>query len=255
MSSEGSNFLKIQKFDGTKAKYPTWSSQFEALCAIKGILDALQANFKNKLPDSDKVTLDPNDDAEKLLIEAKVKNSLAMSYLTLAMDSPQLLAKIEASKSNDWPGGLAHVLWAKLVKKYKPKDTIAVAEQMKKLMELKLMKGQDPETLGDKIAELETSYGSSLAEEQKVAAIVNAAGADYADVIQQETKTLTANGDAVTADDLVEAMSERWRISGSGKLKSVDESRVNLGFDLPVTVLPKKLGKSARYGNYQVIPR
>ena len=70
-------------------------------------------------------------------------------------DTPQLLSKIEASKSKDWPGGLAYAFVAKLMKKYKLDDTLAVAEQTTKLMSLKLKKNEDPETLGDAIVVLE----------------------------------------------------------------------------------------------------
>ena len=159
-------------------------------------------------------------------MKAKVTNNLAMSFLTHAMDSPQLLLKIEASKSQDWPGGLAYVLVAKLMRKYKPDDTLAVAEQTKKLMSLKLKKNEDPETLGDAIAVLETGYGCTILESQKVAAIVNAAGGQYADSIQQTKNKFEAKGEVATADDLIEGMCEKFRISGSG-CHSDDNDSVN----------------------------
>jgi len=55
-----------------------------------------------------------------------------------------------------------------------------------------------------------------LAEKEKVAEVVNAAGAIYADTILQEAKNLDAKGETTTADALIEAMSERFRISGGG---------------------------------------
>ena len=56
--------------------------------SVKGFWEALIENFKNKLPASDKVDLDPSNDAEKLLMKAEVTNNLAMSFLTLVMDLP-----------------------------------------------------------------------------------------------------------------------------------------------------------------------
>ena len=56
-----------------------------------------------------------------------------------------MLAKIKASKSDEWPAGLAYKVWESLEKQYKPKDTIAVTEQLTKLMALKLRKDQDPD--------------------------------------------------------------------------------------------------------------
>ena len=50
---------------------------------------------------------------------------------------------------------------------------------------LKVNKNQDPEELGDKIAALESAYGTPIVEKHKVAAIVIAAGKDYGNVIRE----------------------------------------------------------------------
>ena len=118
--------------------------------------------------------LDESDAAEKRQIVAREKMALCMSYMTLAMDSSKLQKMIESSKSNEWPNGRPDILMAKLIKKYKPSDSVAVAEQTKALFELKLGQNQDPEELGDLIAELETSFGCELAEKEKVAAVMKA---------------------------------------------------------------------------------
>lgn len=147
---------------------------------VRGVSEVLRTTFKLKLPASDdEVTTD----AEK--VAAKQKNALAMSYLTLAMDSKQLLGKVEAVKSEDWPDGLACDLIKKLLEQYKQIDLLAVAEQQQKLMSFKLNKNQDPEELGDKIAALETAYSCVLDEKHKVAAIMNAAGQCYGNMIRE----------------------------------------------------------------------
>ena len=94
---------------------------------------------------------------------------------------------------------------------------MAVAEQMKKLMGLNLKKDRDPEDLGDWIAEIETAYRCVVDDKQKVAAIVNAAGMHYAAVISGESKRIEAAGNDVTCEDLIDAMSEAFRVSGGGK--------------------------------------
>ena len=223
--SESNSIAKIKVFDGKKENYAVWRSQFMALCSVKGVRNALDPNFKSELPATeDEVFADlaNNEGAQKKAI-AREKNMLAFSYLTLAMGSPGLLAKLEASKNDEWPSGLACDFWAKLEKKYKPSDTIAVAEQSSKLMKLKLKKDEDPEDLGDKIAALESEYASTIDEKQKIAAVVNASGQHYSDVIRQETKNLEAASEDVTAEALIEAMAEKWRISGSGKKDDADE--------------------------------
>ena len=106
-----------------------------------------------------------------------------MSLLILAMNKPRLLGKVQAAKSADWLGWKAHVLVSSLIKKFKPIDTIAIAEQTMKLMVLKLRRQEDSEELGDMISELETQYSSSIEEKQKIAAIVNSIGTQYESVI------------------------------------------------------------------------
>jgi len=51
------------------------------------------------MPDKYDDPLDLTIAADKLKAEAKRKNALAMSFLALAMNSNQLLAKVEAAKS------------------------------------------------------------------------------------------------------------------------------------------------------------
>ncbi len=72
-----------------------------------------------------------------------------MNFLVMSFEKPRLLAKIEASKTVEWPSGLAHVVWSKLKEQYRLSDIIAVAKQMSKLMKLKLNKGKHPDDLGD----------------------------------------------------------------------------------------------------------
>lgn len=209
-----SDYIKVSKFSGKREDYPVWFNQFRAQCAVKGIAEALEPAFDSQLPATEATVLDPSNANQLLQIEAKKKNALTVSYLCLAMNAPKLLPKIEAAKTADWPGAKAHVIVSKFRKKYKPDDTIATAEQMTKLMSLKLKKNQDPEDLGDEIAVLESNYGNVLAEKEKIAAVVNAAGSLFATVIRQESQAIRARGNVVTADDLIEAMGEEWRISG-----------------------------------------
>ena len=214
--NENNGVMRIPRFSGKKEDFPMWLSQFRAICTVKGVGECFDNNWKIQLPAKESTVLDETNATEKKQIEAKKKNNMAFSYATLAMDAPKLLVMLESSKSADWPSGRPDILMGKLMKKFKPTDTLAVAEQTKKLMKLKLGKDQDPDELGNEIAALESQYGSILAEKEKVAAVVNAAGAIYADTILQEAKNLDAKGETTTADALIEAMSERFRISCGG---------------------------------------
>jgi len=86
---------------------------------------------------------------------------------------------------------LAWKLIKKLCTKFKLLgDTIASAEQIEKLMKLKLKKKQDPEYLKSKIASLETSYGCQIEEKLKIAAIVKAGGKQYSADILSKMKAI-----------------------------------------------------------------
>jgi hypothetical protein len=63
---------------------------------------------------------------------------------------------IDSTKTADWPNGLAWKQIEKLCAKFKPSDTFVSAEQVEKLIKLKLKKKQDPEYVESKIASLET---------------------------------------------------------------------------------------------------
>jgi hypothetical protein len=208
-----SSVIKIPKFDGQRKNFAKWQNQMSAVLAVKKVQACVGKNFHLQLPASESTVLDESDAAEKKQIVAREKMALCMSYMTLAMDSSKLQKMIESSKSNEWPNGRPDILMAKLIKKYKPSDSVAVAEQTKSLFELKLGKNQDPEELGDLIAELETSFGCELAEKEKVAALMKATQGRYADAILQETKRAGSAGEDVTVDNLIEVMSERFRLT------------------------------------------
>ena len=213
-----SSVIRIPKFNGKRENFAVWSSQFVAVCTVKGISEALLESFENELPTSESETLNPSDEGEKKKLEAKVKNNLAMSYLVIASDSAQLQSKIDATKSSQWPSGLAYKFMKSLKKKYKPSDAIAEAEVSVKLNKLKLDEGDDPDELADRIATIESQYGVVIEEKQKVIAIVSAGGKFYADVILTENKAARKAGTSVDPDDLIEAMSEKWRVSGGVSL-------------------------------------
>ncbi len=63
-----------------------------------------------------------------------------------------ILMMVESVKSKEWPNGLVYVLWEKLIKKSKPSDQVAKADQTAKLLSLKLKKGEDPSELELRIA-------------------------------------------------------------------------------------------------------
>jgi hypothetical protein len=114
-----------------------------------------------------------------------------------------MILLIDSTKTADWPNGLAWKLIKKLCAKFKLSDTIASAEQLEKLMKLKLEKKQDPEYLESKIAYLKTNYGCRIGEDLNIAAIVKAGRYQYSDTIFSKTKAIEGAGCNVTSADLI----------------------------------------------------
>ena len=75
-----------------------WWNQFCAFCTLKGILEALFKKFDSKLPTNESDVLDPTDTVQKEQIKAKEMNAQAMSLLTMTMDAPRLIRKVESAK-------------------------------------------------------------------------------------------------------------------------------------------------------------
>ena len=208
--------FRVKLFNGKKQNSPVCWSQFGTLCATKGCAEALSMLIMGELQASDADAIDIQTTPGKASKEAKAQNSLAMSYLILAMDSPKLLKMVEASKSTTWPAGLACEFVKRLNKKYQPDDTLAIAEMATKLSKLKLKKEDHPEDLQDNTSAIEAQYGCNVDAQQMIATVVRAAGKHYSGVIYQVTERHEDAGTKVTPDDLSEAMGKAWRVSGGG---------------------------------------
>ena len=71
------------------------------MCSVKKCVEALDLNFKKKLPPNKAEALDANTSDGKEQKKAKGQNTLAMSGLILAMESLKLLKMIQAFNSPD----------------------------------------------------------------------------------------------------------------------------------------------------------
>ena len=101
-----SSVVRIPKIDGKREIFAVWFSQFQAVCTMEGTSEAPLELFKNELPTSESEQLDLSDESDEKKQEAKVTNNLAMSFLILSAETPQLMSKINAMKSKEWPNGL-----------------------------------------------------------------------------------------------------------------------------------------------------
>jgi len=217
--------------------------KMKAVLSIRGCTPALAKNFKSQLPDREDATLSESNDDDKKKKKALVQNMLRMNIMILAMETEELMAKVSASATDEYPSGLLCKLWEALENEYEPSDMIASAELLGTLMKLKLNKSEDPKKLGEKISAIQARYKSKVSEEHKVAIVVNASGERYAETIRQEQRHLKGFGKDVTATCLIQAMHDKWRIGGGGKKDANDEAEEEGGKETAVV--------NAERGNFQ----
>ncbi len=149
---------QIQKISGERKHFAVWLTKTTAVCALNGVSPALKSGFKDMLPVNDVIPLDKRKPDELPFIMYKNVNVIVMNLLTVMLsDTDAMIMLIDSTKTEDWLVSLAWKLIKKLCAKIKLSDTIALAEQLEKLMKLTLKKKQDPEYLESKIASLKTN--------------------------------------------------------------------------------------------------
>ncbi len=143
------------------------------------------------LPANNAILLDKTKPNEFQFIVNKNLNLVAMNSLLTVMlcDTDVMIMLIDSTKTKDWPDVLTWKLIEKLCTKFKLGDMIASAEQLEKLIKLKLKKKQDLEYFKSKISSLKTSYGCRIEEKLKIAAIVKAGGKQYSADICSKMKS------------------------------------------------------------------
>lgn len=214
MSEENSSGARSSRgppvWDGTKERWPRFRRQFVAYCRLKKCHVALVEGGEVELPSSE--TDDVSGEANKAAREALQRNYDAMSYLTLALDDDSLVPYLSKGETDEYPGGLAHLVWSALRKKLEPKDGLSQIELIRKLFALEVSKDGDPGDIFDQVRTIEGRYNTptrKMGEELKMAAVVIQAGEQYDDVIASEQRS---RGERLTCNDLEEAMMALYRV-------------------------------------------
>ena len=145
----------------------------KAVTVIKVFEEALEPRFKNKLPAREDTSLDLAMDDEKAKSKAKVKNALEVYYLILSSKNEEQLGYLEDTRSDELPTLLAYEIWASLEDGNKPSDTLPLAQMLKKRMKLKLLKNEDLNMLGKRIAVIQHRYMCKVDKNQKFGVVVN----------------------------------------------------------------------------------
>ena len=216
--------VRLPEFNGKEKGFQVWWTRFKAFAAVFQFSEALTIGGEVDLPGSEATVLDPTDANEKKQIEARKRNAVAMSNLTMAFTTEELMGLVYKAQSNDWPGGLAHLVVKELQEKCKPEDMITLVELRQMLSNVKMQPKQDPSTLFEQLSAIENKYNTAtrtLSEEDKMATVLGAAPAACHSILTIETRT---KGTTCTTKHLQDAMKQLWRQSKEGKELESDNS-------------------------------
>ena len=158
MSFKADKSIEMPKFDGKKEHFQDWWVKFRSFAIAKGVYKALVDG--NDLPTSDDVELEESVPAQKLQIAARTRNNMAMAYLLNSFKNDRLTNMALSTMTDEWPGGLAYEVVAKLKRTYQPKDTMSEVEMQRALMKVSMKKNDDPSVLFQQISSISLSYNS-----------------------------------------------------------------------------------------------
>ncbi len=106
---------KLLKYSRKKSKFSMFAAKEKAYLAMKFLGLTLNQTFKNLLPENDQILLDQNKPKELVMLKSKKMNLHAMNIMAVMLSrSDLMLMMVESLKSQDWPDGLAYLLWEKL---------------------------------------------------------------------------------------------------------------------------------------------
>ena len=174
--------ISLPTFNGKDSEFAVFWPRFRAYATVKKFSKALTETTCG-LPDDP--SDDSLDDATKKLIEV---NNLAVASFTMSFTTAGLMEHIEASKTEIYQEGIAHVIVEEMMKKYRPRDRIAGVEAEKELMKLKMKNKSNPDKYFNKLAVLKNKYRSNVNtfdEEKMIAATLAKAPSQYSAVLTQ----------------------------------------------------------------------
>ena len=205
-------------FDGSKEKFEEYWENVTLLFAVNEMDHLLSEDIDSDFPAKES---DASTAAQKKLVK---QNKIGMAKVQISIECATLRKQVKAKViTRDWPSGKLWMLKEFLLKKYRPKDRIAIAEQKGKLMTLKLGKGEDPALYEEAVIELEVSYDTEFTEEDKISTALIALGPEHGKTMYNAIQQIEDKGELVTFSDLMEAVKDKRRALLQGRDDEDDE--------------------------------
>ena len=140
---------RVITFSGKKVEWPLWSEKFLARANRKGYKGVLVGT--DTVPDDNEdISLETDKDKKKMKLELRRLNEEAYEDLVLAVDGKTEVGRavfslIKGSKTKEFAEGSAREAWKRILNKFEPKKAPNRLQKKKRIQNLKLKYGQDPD--------------------------------------------------------------------------------------------------------------
>ncbi|CAJ1954020.1 unnamed protein product [Cylindrotheca closterium] len=201
--------MYIPTFNGEESEFQMWWMQYKAYATIAGFALAIQRTRDLDLPPKEDEVLADDADGKKMKKSCD-PNSLAMATLTMAFTSASMMGMIADAVTADWPNGLLYKVIDNLFKRYRSSDVMSKVKMRYEMDRVNMKKDDDPNRLCEQISQIENKYVTQkLSLEDLLAIVSDAAPIEYGATITAEKRN---KGNALTLEDIREAMHAQWRI-------------------------------------------
>ena len=153
---------KVITFSGKKVEWLLWSEKFLARANCKGYKGVLVGT--DTVPDDNEdISLETDKDKRKMKLELRRLNEEAYEDLVLAVDGKTEIGRavfslIKGSKSKEFAEGSAREAWKRILNNFEPKKAPNRLQKKKRIQNLKLKYGQDPDIYISVLENLITQY-------------------------------------------------------------------------------------------------
>ena len=213
----------IPRWDGKKDTAEVFMYKFKAACTLKLVdgepcTKVIREEFEAQLPTDENTTLDESDpdDAKKIL--ALKQNEQVMAMLMIAMHTKEGMSKVmrEMNRNPIFQTGQAWRIIKSIRDECRPDDHISEMELETEVNKIKLKKGEDPNVLLERLADIEVRFGMNIPDKKKSGVVLRCGKGTYNAVMATTTvaKKKSSKGHP-TAEELIEDMHTQWRISSN----------------------------------------
>ena len=111
---------------------------------------------------------------------------MAYAYLSLALNSEQLVHILVASQTTAWPSGLAWREVQTLHRRFKPADIISKIELWHMLNQISMSRKEDPVTLFEQLSKMENQFSTTVNKADAIAIVMDASPDEYQAILNTE---------------------------------------------------------------------